>query len=274
MLYFFEANPNTQNKTTLCHMSILTYCNFHLMVYTKKYAKAKKQPQNLNKETEQTMQKNILIIEDDSTLANGLCRALAGDEINAESCRLISEARHKLSSREYALVVLDINLPDGNGFDFLSEIKQKYDTPVIILTANDMETDIVAGLEAGADDYITKPFSLAVLRARVNTQLRKDRYSHTKIKIDGYSFDFENMEYFFEGAQIELSKTEQKLLRYLVENRGNTLSREFLIDHIWTDGAEYVDENALSVSIKRLRDKLSAQDYIKTVYGVGYSWKI
>ena len=132
----------------------------------------------------------------------------------------------------------------------------------------------MAGLEAGADDYITKPFSLAVLRARVNTQLRKDRHSRTKIEIDGYSFDFANMEYLCKGAQIELSKTEQKLLRYLVENRGNTLSREFLIDHIWTDGAEYVDENALSVSIKRLRDKLSAQDYIKTVYGVGYSWKI
>ena len=244
------------------------------MVYTKKYAKAKKQPQKLNTETEQTMQKNILIIEDDSTLASGLCRALASDEINAESCRFIIEARQKLSNREYALVVLDINLPDGNGFDFLSEIKQKYDTPIIILTANDMETDIVAGLEAGADDYITKPFSLAVLRARVNTQLRKDKPSRTKIEIDGYSFDFVNMEYLCKGAQIELSKTEQKLLRYLVENRGNTLSREFLIDHIWTDGAEYVDENALSVSIKRLRDKLSAQDYIKTVYGVGYSWKI
>ena len=219
------------------------------------------------------MPKNILIVEDDITLATGLCRALAGDDVITETCRLVSEARGKLSNSAYSLAVLDINLSDGNGFDFLAEIKQKYDMPVIMLTANDMETDIVAGLEAGADDYITKPFSLAVLRARVNTQLRKERRLRTKIETDGYSFDFERLEYLCNGMQVELSKTEQKLLRYLVENRGNTLSREFLIDHIWTDCAEYVDENALSVSVKRLRDKLSAQDHIKTVYGVGYCWK-
>lgn len=225
------------------------------------------------------MAKRILIVEDDDALANGLCRALASQEAEAERCALLGRAREKLAQEEYSLVILDINLPDGNGFDFLAEIKQRQDIPVIMLTANDMETDIVAGLEAGADDYITKPFSLAVLRARVNTQLRKADASVNVSKvgaptvIDDYLFDFNKMEYLSQGKLIELSKTEQKLLRCLIENRGKTLSRAFLIDHIWTEGAEFVDENALSVTIKRLRDKLSAQDYIKTVYGIGYQWK-
>ena len=143
-----------------------------------------------------------------------------------------------------------------------------------MLTANDLESDIVAGLEAGADDYITKPFSLAVLRARVNACLRKNAPAASdKFICDKYSFDFERMEFFVDGIQIELSKTEQKLLRFLTENKGITLSREKLVDRIWTDGSEYVDENALSVTIKRLRDKLNAKNYIRTVYGIGYVWE-
>ena len=141
-----------------------------------------------------------------------------------------------------------------------------------------MEMDIVTGLESGADDYITKPFSLAILRARVNTQLRKQPAGTTKVIIDEYVFDFEHMNFSDHGNPVELSKTEQKLLRLLVENRGQTLSREQLIDRVWTDGAEYVDENALSVTIKRLRDKLEPQpskpQYIKTVYGLGYVWTV
>lgn len=225
------------------------------------------------------MLKRLLIVEDDNSLANGLCRALTAQDTVTESCRLLSEARDKISEKEYSLVVLDINLPDGNGFDFISEFRQKHDTPVIMLTANDMETDIVAGLELGADDYITKPFSLAVLRARVNAQLRKAELiermteKNAKVVVGRYCFDFEKMEFTLDGDYVELSKTEQKLLRCLISNKGTTLSRDYLIDHIWTDSAEYVDENALSVSVKRLRDKLSAQDYIKTVYGIGYGWQ-
>ena len=123
---------------------------------------------------------------------------------------------------------------------------------------------------------LTKPFSLSVLRARVNTQLRKQASNHKNapIHIDLFHFDFEAMTFYVEDSKVELSKTEQKLLRLLVENRGRTMTRGDLVDRIWTDGAEYVDENALSVTIKRLRDKLGAQKYIKTVYGIGYSWVI
>ena len=231
---------------------------------------------------------DILIVEDDNTLAAGLKRALMSQELKVECCGLISSARANMKSKKYALVILDVNLPDGDGFDFLRELKQLYDTQVIMLTANDLEMDIVAGLEAGADDYITKPFSLAVLRARVNTQLRNlnkdmciessgkidiENREITTVVIDEYVFDFVKMHFYNKDALIELSKTEQKLLWCLVNNKGITLSRNFLIDYIWTDGAEYVDENALSVSVKRLRDKLSAHQHIKTVYGVGYVWK-
>lgn len=217
----------------------------------------------------------ILIIEDDSSLAAGLCRALASDKHQTTACRSLKDARKLLQKNSYVLVILDVNLPDGSGFDFLQELKQNFTVPVILLTANDMETDIVTGLELGADDYITKPFSLAVLRARVNVALRHGGVEHppSSFRTGRYSFDFDKMEFLNHKKKIELSKTEQKLLRLLVENAGTTLSRDRLIDAVWTDGAEYVDENALSVTIKRLRDKLQAQEYIKTVYGIGYAWR-
>ena len=219
--------------------------------------------------------RQILIVEDDITLNQGLCKALINDKWHIVSCKAAKEARDQFAIGDAALVLLDINLPDGNGIDLLKEFKiQKPAVPVIMLTANDTDMDIVNGLEQGADDYITKPFSLSVLRARVNTQLRRSGDSHeTDVFMTGdYSFDFKNMIFSERGENIELSKTEQKLLRILTENAGRVVKRDTLIDKIWTDGAEYVDENALSVTIKRIRDKLNAGNKIKTVYGLGYSW--
>lgn len=218
----------------------------------------------------------ILIVEDDISLNQGLCRALKSENRQIISCMNLKSTREQLLCGSVSLVLLDINLPDGNGLDFLSELKVTDPLcPVILLTANDTDMDIVTGLEQGADDYITKPFSLPVLRARVNTQLRKQATSvHTALfQMDGFVFDFDQMQFRVNGTAIELSKTEQKLLRLLVENHGKPMSRSVLIDRIWTDGAEYVDENALSVTVKRLRDKLGAHDYIQTVYGIGYIWE-
>ena len=220
----------------------------------------------------------ILIIEDDRALAEGLTRALSSDQIQAVSCSTISEANNLLSGQTFDLVILDINLPDGNGFDFLKIIKQTYSCPVVMLTANDLESDIVAGLEQGADDYITKPFSLAILRARVGAQLRKKeseatRSAHPRTIIGDYCFDFDHMEFTRAGEPIILSKTEQKLLRILVENAGITLTRDRLMEAVWTNDADFVDDNALSVAAKRLRDKLDAGEQIKTVYGIGYVWE-
>lgn len=221
----------------------------------------------------------ILLVEDDTTLGQGIRLALQSGSQQISLCRTIKSAREQLSHTKVDLLLLDINLPDGSGLDLLTELKSSSQFPVILLTANDMEMDIVTGLELGADDYITKPFSLAVLRARVNTQLRRIASAQgRRIQIDDYAFDFERMEFAKKGQLIELSKTEQKLLRILVYNRGITVSRTDLVDRIWTDGAEYVDENALSVTMKRLRDKLedtpSKPRYLKTVYGIGYTWEV
>lgn len=217
----------------------------------------------------------ILIVEDDIGLNQGLCRALKSENRKVIPCLNLKTAREQLLCGNVSLVLLDINLPDGNGLDFLKELKAAEPVrPVILLTANDTDMDIVNGLEQGADDYITKPFSLSILRARVNTQLRKNSLSVSThvFQFGRFMFDFDKMQFSADGVMTELSKTEQKLLRLLVENQGIAMSRGNLIDRIWTDGAEYVDENALSVTIKRLRDKLGAQDYIKTVYGIGYTW--
>ena len=220
--------------------------------------------------------KRILIIEDDRDLNQGLCLALQNSAHQIVSCFDLQSGRRALAEQTVDLILLDINLPDGNGLTFLQELRKGSAVPVILLTANDTEMDVVIGLEHGADDYITKPFSLAILRARVSAQLRRAEQTdtvHNRIVLDQFVFDFDRMEFQKEGQLIELSKIEQKLLRLLVENKGVTLSRAALVDRIWTDGAEYVDENALSVTIKRLRDKLDAASYIKTVYGVGYVWK-
>lgn len=216
----------------------------------------------------------LLIVEDDWDLNQGLCKALKTVGRQIVSCTDLRSAREQLALATPSLVLFDVNLPDGSGLDLLREIKEQTPAlPVVLLTANDTDMDIVNGLEQGADDYITKPFSLSVLRARVNTQLRKAGTAKTGCYHSGpYVFDFANMSFSVSGKAVELSKTEQKLLQLLVENAGTTVPRGVLLDRIWTDGAEFVEENALSVTVKRLRDKLGAQKTIQTVYGIGYTW--
>lgn len=216
--------------------------------------------------------KHITIIEDDIGLNNGIALALKQEDITFFQLYRLGDFQ---PSEPTDLIILDINLPDGNGFDFLRKLRQNSDVPVIILTANDLETDEVMGLELGADDYITKPFSLMVLRARIDKVLKKINSSVNNVYTDDtYSFDFNKMEFYVDGSSVELSKTEQKLLRLLIQNKGQTLTRDLLVDRIWTDGADYVDENALSVTVGRLRKKLNAANYIQTVYGIGYSWRV
>ena len=220
---------------------------------------------------------HILVLEDDLALSAGLCFELdACGHLTVAAYHCV-KARQLLEKEAFDLALFDVNLPDGSGLSLLAELRGR--VPVILLTANDLETDIVTGLELGAEDYITKPFSLAVLRARVNAQLRRQAGGGGEVvEVGEFVFDFARMEYRKAGRLIELSKTEQKLLRLLVQNRGVTLTRADLVDRVWTDGAAYVDENALSVTGKRLRDKLedtpSKPKYLKTVYGVGYTWAV
>lgn len=225
----------------------------------------------------------ILIVEDDRVLNDGIALSLSSEETVQAFC--LREAREMLDGK-IDLIILDINLPDGSGLDFCKEVREKNGTPVIFLTANDLEIDIVTGLESGADDYITKPFSLAVLRARVNAVLRRNQApkpaseggnakgisAENVFCQDGFYFDFSAMTFSVDGRSVELSKTEQKLLRLLVDHQGVTLSRDMLIDRIWSDGAEFVESNALSVAVSRLREKLPGVP-VRTVYGIGYVWE-
>lgn len=205
--------------------------------------------------------------------------ALETPECRITLAQTLRQAERALQ-QPFSLLILDINLPDGSGIDLLRRLRaQGNPVPVILLTANDLELDEVTGLEAGADDYITKPFSLAVLRARVGAQLRRSGCAETGVFALGpFSFDFQRMEFRRSGIAVELSRTEQKLLRVLVENRGHAVPREVLVDRIWTDGASFVEENALSVTMKRLRNKLERDpakpEYLKTVYGIGYAWAV
>ncbi|SCH71231.1 Transcriptional regulatory protein YycF [uncultured Clostridium sp.] len=233
----------------------------------------------LKKEVEQIMEERLLIVEDDKKLNEGIRLALKNDSYIFYQCRTLQEARQILNKDSVTLILLDVNLPDGNGIDFVREIRKNSQVPIILLTVNNMEVDIVTGLEAGANDYITKPFSLMVLRARVAVQLRnKEIISQDRIVLDAFEFHFDKMEFFKDGEPIELSKTEQKLLRVLCENRGKILKREYLIDTVWQGDTEYVDDHALTVAVKRLRDKLEEDAqmpaYIKTVYGIGYTWAV
>lgn len=222
----------------------------------------------------------IFLLEDDAALGRGISMALCGAEQAVVLADSIAQARQTLAKTQFDLLILDINLPDGSGLDLLRALRSQGNaTPIILLTANDLEMDEVTGLEAGADDYITKPFSLAVLRARVQAQLRRRSVQpSTRIEIGPFLFDFDRMMFRRDGLPVELSKTEQKLLRVLVDNRGHAVPRIILVDRVWTDGAEFVEENALSVTVKRLRAKLEKDpakpEYLKTVYGIGYTWAV
>ncbi len=226
------------------------------------------------------VEQHILIVEDDRKLSNGIRLALKNEAYLFYQCQTLADARLALRERAVSLILLDVNLPDGDGIDFVGEIRaREYKrTPIILITVNNTELDIVAGLEAGADDYITKPFGLMELRARVAVQLRQGKRDDMHFSMDMYDFNFAAMEFTREGQHVELSRTEQRLLKALCDNRGMTVKRSALIDIVWQGDEEFVDEHALTVAVKRLRDKLERDPgnprYIKTVYGVGYTWAL
>ena len=227
----------------------------------------------------------ILLIEDDKGLREGIAIGLGSKEYHFTGCTTLAQARETVrkKKKEYDLVILDLNLPDGSGYDFLKEYRLQTDGPVLILTANDLEMQEVMGFELGANDYVTKPFSLAILRARIANLIRnhagreqavyeRSRYEDEHLYLDTRGWEFKK-----DGQEIILSRTEQKLLGTLLENRGNTVPRERMLEKIWQDGAEYVEENALSVAVSRLRAKVeedpSKPRHILNVYGIGYVWK-
>lgn len=220
----------------------------------------------------------IQIVEDDRALSDGIVLALKEPDLEFVQDVTVKAARASFGEKQPELIILDVNLPDGSGYDYLKWVRERSQLPVLVLTANDMEMDEVMGLTLGADDYMAKPFSLAVLRARIQALMRRGRSQSAYVyEEDDFLFDFGSLVFTRKGQALSLSVNEQRLLRLFVENRGRVLTRNILIDRLWSDGGEYVDENALSVTVNRLRSKLEDKkggiSYIKTIYGQGYMWK-
>lgn len=220
----------------------------------------------------------IQIVEDNKALSDGIVLALKEPGFSFIQNTNMKQAREAYCQSIPQLIILDINLPDGSGYDYLKWVRNQSQVPVLMLTANDLEMDEVMGLSLGADDYMTKPFSLAVLRARIQALSRRNRtQSHNIYLEDQFCFDFEKLLFTKDGRQLSFSVNEQRLLRLLVQNKGQVLTRAVLVDRIWAEDWDYVDENALSVTVNRLRSKLEdkedLQSYIQTVYGQGYMWK-
>ena len=209
----------------------------------------------------------ILLVEDNKSIIKGLEYAFAQNGYSCEYCLSLDEAVRK-APFNYDAAVLDIMLPDGNGFDLFKKIRRYSDLPVIFLTAVDDEDSVVNGLELGADDYITKPFSTRELIARIKRAANKNSKKNI-ITVSGVTLDLDKSAVFENGKQLELTALEYKLLSLLTQNVGKVVTRELIFEKIWDVSGNFVNDNTLTVYIKRIRKKLDA-DIIKTVKGMGY----
>ena len=221
--------------------------------------------------------KEILIIEDDRGLNEGIAIGLGSTDCHFTGCFTLAQARGALAEKKggFDLVILDLNLPDGNGYTFLKEYREKSDAPVLVLTAKDKEYDKVAGLDGGADDYMTKPFSVLELLARVRSLLRRTKEEEPEqpklFDCGTLHLDLETREVKVNGSEVLLTYKEYELLVYLAENQNRVVSRDELLDKLWDWRAD-VETRTLDIHIKTLRQKLGeeAGHYIKTVRSVGY----
>lgn len=212
----------------------------------------------------------ILLVEDDVFLNEGLTEMLKKENYDVVSVNTIADGRKKLSE-QVNLVILDVMLPDGNGLDFCSWIRScGNNVPVLFLTAMDDEIQIVRGLDAGGDDYVTKPFKLLELMSRVRALLRRNN-PVSVISSSDISLDTSNMTVRKNDNQIFVTKTEFQILSTLIHNNGIIVSRSQLLKNIWDDSGDFIDDNTLSVHISRLREKIGA-GHIRTIRGVGYRW--
>lgn len=222
--------------------------------------------------------KIVLLLEDDKDLNRGITFAFEKEGYHVCSAFTLLEARRLLEKHNLEFAIMDLNLPDGDGLELCKEIREKSNLPIIILTARDLEIDEVIGLDSGADDYITKPFSLSVLKARVVAILRRKGNQEEGITCsNGIQLNPKAMKIIKHGVEMECTVTEFKLLRYLMENKNQVLLKEQILANIWDQEGNFVDENTLPVNISRLRRRIeddpTQPNCIQTVHGVGYIWK-
>lgn len=218
----------------------------------------------------------ILVVEDDVMLNSGLCYNLELDGYTAVSAKSVSSALSELRDNSFDLAVLDINLPDGDGFSLCEKIKQVSNIPVIFLSARDLEEDILNGFDLGADDYITKPFNVNILLKKIAVAIKRSENSIKKsvYSSDGLEIDFEKLTASMNGESIVFTPTEYKILKIFIANADILLTRQSLLGKLYDIDANFVGEHALTVNINRLRGKIEKGDvkFIKTVYGMGYIW--
>lgn len=216
----------------------------------------------------------ILLVEDDETICFGVCSALRKKGYEVVECSCVAEGKELLSVEEFHLILLDLNLPDGNGYDFCGWIKQNQDIPVIFLTVRDDVGDITRGLDMGADDYIIKPFHIAVLESRIQAVLRRvgfhRREDHDELICGEIRLDKQRMQVYAGDENIILTGLEYRLLLMLMENKGCILSRNRILEKIWDIEGNFVNDNTLTVAIKRLREKIGQAAGITTVRRIGY----
>lgn len=215
---------------------------------------------------------HILLLEDDETIAFGIERAMKKEGSTTVWCRTLKEAQSCLDEKT-DFVLLDLNLPDGNGFSFCRQVKAFDETlPVIFLTVRDDEKDIVRGLDMGADDYIVKPFLLSVLSSRIRAVLRRSSRTAEKGRLicGDISMDTEKLKAYIGTAEVVLTAGELRLLRVLLENKNQAITRNRLLELLWDADGNFVNDNTLTVTMKRLREKLGNPKQIQTLRGIGY----
>lgn len=220
----------------------------------------------------------ILLVEDDETLAMGIEYSLKNEGFKVTVANNIKQGREAEESNiKYDLILLDVTLPDGNGYEFCKEIRKKSDIPIIFLTACDEEVNVVLGLDLGADDYLTKPIRVRELIARINAVLRRNIKKDNSDKIVYKDLTILPLKYevYKSGDKLQLTSVEYKLMLMMIDNKGNVLTRKQLLEKLWDVEGNFVEEKTLNVYIKRLREKLGENDsisYIETVRGIGYRW--
>ena len=219
--------------------------------------------------------KTILIVEDDRILNRGVSFALKKEGYEIISAYSLEEAKNVIIKNDINFLLLDINLPDGSGLDLCEQISDIMDFPIVFFTANDTEEDMIKGFERGCDDYISKPFSMDILKLKINAILKR---SHTKdkneFKYKDLRIDYDSRKVYVRNEEVNLTVTEYKLLELLCKNKNKAVTKELILEKLWDCNGNYVDENAISVNIRRLRKKIEVDpknpEYIITLFGIGY----
>lgn len=214
--------------------------------------------------------KTILLIEDNEDIKKGLDYLFMQNEYLLLHAKNLSVAKNYIVEKKYDLILLDVTLPDGDGFSFYEEMRDFISAPVIFLTAKDLEDDIVHGLELGAVDYIVKPFRNRELLLRIGNALKNSKSTENILRVQDIEIHIDSMKVIRNQEEIPLTSLEFKLFLMLVENANKVVTRESILDKIWDESSNYVNDNTLTVYIKRIRNKIGSDSIIKTIKGIGY----